>query len=290
MSRFTAIDLSTLPPPTVVEAIDVDAIVAARKADIVARLTDVDADLAAEVEAILTLDSEPMVKIQQTGAYRETLHYARVNAAARSVMVAFAVGEDLDHLAAFYGVERMDGESDKRLRHRVALAPEAFSTCGPEGAYRYHVLSTDVSIKSVGIAKPEPGVVSIAFLVEDGGSGIPGDDVIDAVTARLSDENVGLLTDVVNVYAPSIQVEPVSLSLNIASGPDSETVRLASEAKVREYLNSRHEVGATIYASALDAAAHVPGVESVTRIAPLGDRIAPSLGAIYVESLSVVIQ
>ena len=52
------------------------------------------------------LESDPAIKLMEAAAYRELLIRQRVNDAARSVMPAFAAGADLDHFAAFYGVER----------------------------------------------------------------------------------------------------------------------------------------------------------------------------------------
>ena len=45
----------------------------------------------------------------------------RINIAARGQLLAYAAGTDLDHLAAFYGVERLAGEGDERLRLRIQL-------------------------------------------------------------------------------------------------------------------------------------------------------------------------
>ncbi|MBY0562436.1 MAG: baseplate assembly protein, partial [Hyphomicrobium sp.] len=106
-TRFTAIDLSQVTPPPVVVPPDAEADIAARKADIVARILPYDASLAADVEEILKLESEPMTKLTEVGAFRELLHYARVNSAALAVMLAFSQGADLEVLGQYYGVTRL---------------------------------------------------------------------------------------------------------------------------------------------------------------------------------------
>ena len=55
------------------------------------------------------LESDPANKVLEVAAYREMLIRQRVNEAACGVMVAFATGSDLDHLAAFYPEKRLSG-------------------------------------------------------------------------------------------------------------------------------------------------------------------------------------
>ena len=76
-----AIDLSRLPAPTVVEAIDYEMVLAALKADLVARWPDYTADL----------ESDPAIKLLEVAAYREVLLRQRVNDAARAVLVRTAL-------------------------------------------------------------------------------------------------------------------------------------------------------------------------------------------------------
>ena len=88
MSSFTAIDLSNIPAPEVVETLDFSAILAAMVADLQAR----DPAFTALVE------SDPAWKILEVAAYRELLLRQRINDASRAVMLAFATGADLEHL------------------------------------------------------------------------------------------------------------------------------------------------------------------------------------------------
>ena len=74
---FTAIDLSTLPAPHVVEPIDYQTILSAMIADLQAR----DPAFTALVE------SDPAWKIIEVCAYREMLLRQRVNDAARAVIL-----------------------------------------------------------------------------------------------------------------------------------------------------------------------------------------------------------
>lgn len=286
MSRFATLDLSRVAPPPVVQAPDFEAILTARKANIVERLTLIDADIAAEVEAILTLESEPAVKIQETGAYRETLHYARVNSAALAVMLAFAAGGDLDALGAYYGVERLvitpanpsAGiaavlEDDARLRRRIQIAPEALSTAGPVGAYEFHALTVSNDILDAGIAQPAPGTVHV-HLVTRAGNGAPSDDLLRRVAARFRDDNLVPLTDNVSVRSAVFLDYQISATLVIGRGPDPTAVRNEATAALNRYLAGRRRVGMTIARSGIIAALHVASVDRVELALPAADIVA----------------
>ena len=77
----TVIDLSMLPAPTIIEALDYETLLTTRRADLVARYP-----AAADV---ITLESEPLNKLLEESAYRELILRQRINDAARGVMLAF---------------------------------------------------------------------------------------------------------------------------------------------------------------------------------------------------------
>ncbi len=90
---MAVIDLSQLPAPQIVDVPDFETLLAERKAEFVA-LHPKD-----EQEAVirtLELESEPATKLLQENAYRELLLRQRINEAAQAVMVAYAMGGDLD--------------------------------------------------------------------------------------------------------------------------------------------------------------------------------------------------
>lgn len=61
-------------------------------------------------------ESDPAIKILEVAAWRELLLRQRINDAAQANLLAFARGNDLDHLAEFYGVLRKESENDESLR------------------------------------------------------------------------------------------------------------------------------------------------------------------------------
>lgn len=94
------IDLSKLPPPQLVEELNYETILAQKRhmmREICPEWTGYE------------LESDPANKVMEISAYREMLLRQRMNEAVRGVMVAFAMGSDLDHLAAFYPEKRLAG-------------------------------------------------------------------------------------------------------------------------------------------------------------------------------------
>lgn len=101
---MAVIDLSQLPAPQIVDVPDFETLLAERKAEFVALHPK---DEQEAVMRTLELESEPVTKLLQENAYRELLLRQRINEAAQAVMVAYAMGGDLDHLAANYNVKRL---------------------------------------------------------------------------------------------------------------------------------------------------------------------------------------
>src|SRR5690606_32780553 len=94
-ATYTAVDLSPLPAPDIIEALDFETILA----DAVARMV-------AEFPEFSNRDSDPAKRLLRVFSYLSQLLRQRVNDAARAVMPAYAVGSDLDHIAALFGITR----------------------------------------------------------------------------------------------------------------------------------------------------------------------------------------
>ena len=93
-----------------------------------------------------------------------------------------------------------DRESDENLAERIYLAPSSWSVAGPDDAYKYWVKTYDVAITDVRVFSPEPGIVEIYFLLQDGE--LPDQAIIDGVESFLRQEDVRPLTDLVMVKQP----------------------------------------------------------------------------------------
>lgn len=290
---FTAIDLSQLAVPDVVEQLDYEAILQAMIDDLRARAPEFDA----------LVESDPAYKILEVAAYRETLIRQRVNDGAKAVMLAYAAGTDLDQIAANYSVERLlidagdpdaippvppSYESDAELRRRVQLSPEGYTVAGSRGAYVFHALGADPDVRDAQAVSPEPGVVTVYILSRDGDGSAPA-GLVDAVEAVLSSEDVRPLTDMVQVVSVSVTSYAVDAELSVLPGPDAEVVRQSAEDAVTAYVEAQHRIGYDVTLSGLFAALHRPGVHNVTLTSPAADIVLGEGETAHCSSVAVTI-
>lgn len=272
-ATFNAIDLSRLPAPDVIETLDYETIYAEMLARLRSFIPDFDD----------TLESDPAVRILQVAAYFRLLDRQRVNDAARAVMIAYAMGGDLDQLAAIFGVERLilapadpDNElpavleSDDDLRRRVILAPEGYSVAGPTGAYIFHALSADPEVRDASATSPEPGQVVVSVLARTG-TGAAGAPLLATVEAALSAESVRPLTDEVIVQSAVIVDYSIDAEVRTYPGPDATIVLAEANARLTAWIADQRRIGRDITRSGIFAALHVEGVHKVTLIAPAAD-------------------
>ncbi len=274
-TTFTPIDLSRLPAPTVVEQIDYEVILAERKAYAV---TLWPADQQAEVAATLALESEPLTKLIQENAYRETLLRQRVNEAALAVLLPFAQGADLEQIGARFNVERLTispadppamppvpavMEDDESLRERIQMAMEGLSTAGPRNAYIFHARSADGRVADASAISPVPAEV-VVTVQSALGNGTAAADLLAVVAAYLSDEDRRPVADRLTVQSATVLPYTVTAVLYLnSSGPESEPIRASAEARLAALVNQRRRLGQEVNRSALDAALHIEGVKRV---------------------------
>lgn len=287
-ATFTAVDLSRLPAPTIIEALDFETIYADALAQFVAMMPD-----------FVARDSDPATKILQMFAYRELILRQRINDALRGTMVAYAVGADLDNLGALLGVTRLTVtpantilnipavmESDTDFRRRIVLAPEGYSVAGPEGAYIYHALSANADVLDASATSPEPGHVLISILSRNG-AGAASVDLINAVAAYLNAEDRRPLTDYVTVMSAQIVDYAIAATITTFSGPDGGVVLAAAQTKLADYVADSHRIGRDITRSAIFAALHVEGVQNVTLTSPASDIIISRTQAPHCAAQSI---
>ena len=276
MGSFTPIDLSKLPAPDVIETLDFESL-----------LTDYINDFVARNPNYATLlESDPAIILMQVVAYREMLLRARINEAAKANMLAYATKGDLDNLAAFFGVERLIDETDERLRKRTQLALEGFSTAGPVGAYIFHSLSASNEVKSVSVKSPNPGEVLVTIL-SNIGDGTVAQELIDSVLAKLNEDNIRPLTDLVSVQGAEIINYQVEAVITVYSGPSSAVVETEANDALQKFISDRHEIGRVIAISGIYDALHVDGVKKVELISPVADVETTNEQAPYCTNISI---
>lgn len=295
---FSAIDLSQLPIPEVVEQIDFETILAERKAYLVSLYP---ADQQAEIAARLELESEPLTKLLQENAYRELVWRQRVNEAALANMLAYAAGSDLEQLAANYNVKRLvvtPGdpsavppiaevlEDDDSLRERAQMAWEGLSTAGPRNSYIFHARAADGRVADATATSPSPAV-AVVTIQAMAGDGTAPPDLVAAVQAYLSDEDRRPVADRLTVQGAQVLPYSVTATLYLnTAGPESEPIMEAAEAALLAFVHQRRRLGLEVSASAIHAALHVEGVRKVV-LAGWVDIVATEAQAPYCTGVTL---
>lgn len=289
MSAFTAVDLSRLNAPALIEALDYESIFAA----MLAKLIELDPQFDALTE------SDPTYKVLQVAAYRELQIRQRVNEAARANMLAYAMGSDLDHIGALFGVQRLQldpgnpvlsipptMESDTDLRRRIQLAPEGFSVAGPEGAYVFHAIGSDPGVLDAAATSPSPGEVVVAVMSRTG-DGTASPELIASVAAVLSADNVRPMTDHVTVVSAEIVEYEIEAEIFTFAGPETEVVLAEAQARIERYIDESHRLGRDVTLSGCYSALHTEGVQRVNLISPAADIVVDRTQATFCTSLTV---
>jgi phage-related baseplate assembly protein len=287
MSRFTAINLSGLTPPDVIETIDFEVIVKDMRDYLVAAFP--------AIEGVIDLQSEPARKLIEAFAYRETILRGRINDASRAVLLASAYGSNLDHLAALFGTARMQvedetgatiPEDDDRLRRRVQLAPEAFSVAGPEGAYIYHALSAAPWARDATAITTSPGRVRVTMLRE-GADPTPSLVEREGVRMSLVDNDVRPLTDMVEVLGPRVYRTTIDATLTLYPGPDGNVVRARAIAAISDWVEANRMLGLNLRRSAIFSKLHQEGVHSVDLASPAQDLVIGPTDVYAIDAITV---
>lgn len=273
VSASTSVDLSRLDPPTIVEQLDYETILARLIAKVRELLPAFDA----------TIDSDPAVKILQVAAYEQLLQRQDFNERLVGRLVAFAKGATLDHIGASIGVARRiivpaddtTGaaavyEDDDSFRQQIVLGPEGFAAAGPELAYVKHAKDASGAVLDASATSPAPGEVGVAVLARDG-DGTASAELLALVEAKLWDKAVRPLGDLVTVISAQQRRYAITARIFTFAGPDAAIVLAASRAKLDRYLAAQRLLGRDITMSGLYAAMTVEGVQRVEISSPTAD-------------------
>jgi len=286
------IDLSQLPAPQIIEVPDFETLLAERKEALIALYP---ADEQAAMGRVLALESDPIVKSLQENTYREILLRQRINEAAQAVMVAYAIGSDLDQQAARNNVKRLTitpanpdavppvdavMESDDALRVRVPEAFEGLSVAGPTGAYEFHAKSADGRVQDVSAISPSPATVLITVLSREG-DGTAAADLLTTVDTALSVNSVRPVADRVTVQGATIRNYSVKARLHLFDGVAAGPCLEAANANLAAYLTEQKKLGRSVRRESYGAVMRVAGVDWVEITEPAEDIIMDRTQAGY---------
>lgn len=142
-------------------------------------------------------------------------------------------------------------ESDLDFAYRIYLAPPAYSTAGPQDAYRYLARTARPDIVDANATSPEPGVALISILMKDGlelTSEVKSDiaDYISGSTRRP-------MTDAVRIESAATVPYTINVTYYIAqsSAGQAATIQAAVNTAVTEYIQWQRVIGRDINPSEL---------------------------------------
>lgn len=269
---MSQVDLSKLPAPQLLEDLDFETLYQADLDTVIAQLGE---------EWTARLESDPVSKLLEVGAYRKLLNRARVNDAAKALLLAYAQGSDLDHLAANVALQRLviqvaDSstvppteavlESDDALRERVQLVYEGLTTAGPRNSYILHARNASGRVADATAESPSPAVVDVTVLSFDD-QGVASQALLDEVRVYLNDDDIRPVADRVNVRSAQVLPYRIDAVLHMAeSGPEYEAILTECQRRLQAWINPRRRLGVEVARSGIDAQLHIDGVSRVELI------------------------
>lgn len=286
---MSEINLALLPPPQIIEELAFERLFERyrleftriwgelRAANPAANLPDYDVSM---------LETDPAMIIGQGETYRELLARARINDAARANLLAFATGNDLDHLAAFYDVLRLPGETDARLKLRVILEIQGRSPGGPKERYKAIAMGADLRVKSVEPYRVgrSPRIHIAVYSTQ--ANGVASPDLLEAVRQALEEDAVRLVNDEFVVSSAVLKV--VNLAAEVWLLPDADQASLArAEAALRDAWGAEQALGRDLVREWWVSKLIVPGIQKVSPLLPVADVIADPFEAIAIGALDL---
>ncbi|QLL15395.1 baseplate assembly protein [Pseudomonas chlororaphis] len=289
---MSAVDLSQLPPPQVLEGLNFERLYEEE----LQRFREYMGD---KWDAFL--ESDPITKLLELSAFRRMQNRARVNDAAKSLLLAYATKADLDQLAANVNLQRLVVqaedlnvvppveqvlEADDALRERVQLVYEGLTTAGPRNSYILHARNASGRVADATAESPAPAEVVVTVLDLEG-TGLASPDLLEAVRVYLSDDDVRPVADRLTVRAAEILPYRVDAVVYMSgTGPENEAILAECKERLEAWVNPRRRLGQEVARSGVDAQLHIAGVRRV-ELMGWSDIRPTKAQAAWCESVSV---
>lgn len=266
---MSTVDLSALPAPPVLEDLNFEEVYQEDLSTFRLHMGD---------NWSAALESDPVTKQLEVGAYRKLGNRARINDAAKALMLAHAKRGDLDQLAANVELKRLVVqaedltavppvaevlEEDDALRERVQMVYEGLTTAGPRNSYILHARNASGLVADASAESPSPATVVVTVLGLLG-DGVADDELLEVVRDGLSDEDVRPLGDRVIVQSAEILPYRIDAVVYMAgTGSENEAILAECKKRLNAWINPRRRLGVEVSRSAIDAQLHINGVVRV---------------------------
>jgi len=289
---FSAIDLSSLPAPDIIEELDIDTIFQQQLED----LRNYDSELADNIKV-----GDPAYNQLLVSSTRELVLRQRINEAAKSVMLPYSTGADLDNLGSLFNDERLTLvesdettvppttailENDDNFRARIQLAMEGVTNAGTEASYILQALKADSNVKDVAAESNEAGNVLITLLsrTDDGNA---SNELINTVSEYINQKHIRQLTDNIAVQSATIINYSITATLYFEAELGSDIAKAAALKAVTEYVETKHSIGTIVPISGIYRQLQQEGVVRVELTSPTTDITPFSTEAAYCSNITI---
>ena len=292
----TAIDLSRVPPPDAIEALDFETLLAAFKTRFLAFWEQERERIPTlPVYDVSELETDPAIIVGQAWSFIRLLDRQRVNDAVKAVFAPLAKGADLDNVVARQGVIRLETapgvvETDDQLLRRYLLSFGRASAGSVDrilfDAYSAWPGMYDARVNGWAVH----GRRGEIDLVISGSDGVTPLDKIALVRAAVTaqsnkPEAIGLFVlAAVRVGYTTSQV------ISVPVGPDAELVRLEAVARVQTACDTRKLIGATVQRDLIAGAAYGASIVGVDHQGPPSDIVASPYQIPVCDSVNTIVE
>ena len=290
--RISILVPANLQPMIVLEQIDVEQILADRMDRLKQQWAYYDPPMAAQYD-VETLEFDPIKINQEACSYFELLLRDRVNQAARSITLAYAIGTDLDAIASRYpgGVPRLPNESDDRYRRRIWLSPNTLSPHGTAEAYEFWALTALPALRDVtalrSVQHDYYPTILITCLMEPPADPKPSDEQLVGVRSYIQSLSRMGLTDVISVNQPKVLHINYTIDLWLYPGSAADQTVTQIKKNLTKLIDDQYWLGHDHSLMAIHAACAMSGVHHADIIEPVKDVMVPLDWIIVVDTVTV---
>jgi phage-related baseplate assembly protein len=279
----------------VLEELDSETILAQRMQRFKQLWASYDPPAAAQYD-VEQLEFDPIKINQELCTYFEILLRDRVNQAARSITLAYAIGTDLDAIASRYpgGVPRLEGESDDRYRRRIWLSPNSLSPHGTAEAYEFWALTALPALRDVTAMRSVqhdyyPTILITCLMGLEYASPSPSQEQLIQVRTYIQNLSRQGLTDVISVAGPKVKEIKYNIAVWLYPGTAPEQTLTKIGSNLQKLAESQYWLGHDHSHMAIHASCALSGVHHIDIIEPADDVLISSDWVVKVTGITVTL-
>ena len=290
--RISVLIPANLQPMIVLEQIDTENILETRMIRFKQLWAKYDPPMAAQYD-VENLEFDPIKINQEACTYFELMLRDRVNQAARSITLAYAIGTDLDAIASRYpgGVPRQEGENDDRYRRRIWLSPNTLSPHGTAEAYEYWALTALPELRDVTatrkVAHDYYPTILITCLMEPPNAPAPSDEQLLRIRTYIQSLSRQGLTDVISVDKPKVKDINYKVDVWLYPGSLQDQTLNRIRQNLQLLVENQYWLGHDHSLMAINACCAMGGVHHVDVLEPTEDIFVPLDWIVRVNSIEV---